>query len=146
MSSSFGNTVNLLDSPNEMFGKIMSLADEYIIKYFMLLTRVSLDVIKEYEKFLEDGGNPRDVKLKLASEIVRMYHTQKDAENAQSYFVETFSNKKIPQNIQEVSPKDYDIISVLMQIGWTSSKSDARRLLQQGGIKIDWNCYKRSRN
>lgn len=137
MSSSWGNTVNLFDVPNEMYGKMMSLNDNFIIKYFILTTRVEIDKIKEYEKILESGLNPKDIKMKLAYEIVRFYHSEKDAQDAQDYFIRTFSKKEIPINPPEFKPNKYDIVSVLVETKLVSSKSEARRTIEQGGVKID---------
>ncbi|BFD24843.1 MAG: tyrosine--tRNA ligase [Candidatus Parcubacteria bacterium] len=138
MSSSFGNTVNLLDEPNEMFGKIMSLKDEFIIKYFTLLTRLDLEIITSYEKELASGANPRDYKMILAAELVKMYHSEAEAAAATEYFVNTFSKKEIPSaEIDEFSPQDYSLGAVLLASGLASSKSEIRRLLEQGGIKVD---------
>ena len=137
MSSSFGNTVNLLDEPNEMFGKIMSLKDEFIIKYFTLLTRLDLEIITSYEKELASGANPRDYKMILAAELVKMYHSEAEAAAATEYFVNTFSKKEIPSaEIDEFSPQDYSLGAVLLASGLASSKSEIRRLLEQGGIKL----------
>ncbi len=137
MSSSFGNAVNLFDTPNDMFGKIMSLKDEFIIKYFTLLTRVEMKLVNEYEISLKKGVNPRDIKIKLASEIVRMYHSKKDAQSAEEYFIKTFSNKEIPLDLPKLKPNKYDVISILIEAKLTSSKSEARRIIEQGGLKID---------
>ena len=137
MSSSFGNTVNLFDAPNDMFGKIMSLKDEFIIKYFTLLTRVDLEEIKTYEKELSAGANPRDMKLKLAHELVRMYHNAELADAAQEYFIKTISHKEIPDEVVEFKPSDYNLVAVLAESGLVSSKSDARRNIDQGGIKVN---------
>lgn len=137
MSSSFGNTVNLFDTPNDMFGKTMSLKDNFIIKYFTLLTRVDMKLISEYEASLNMGVNPRDFKMKLAFEIVRMYHSEKDARVAEDYFIKTFSKKETPINLSKFKPNKYDIISILIENKLTSSKSDARRIIEQGGVKID---------
>lgn len=137
MSSSWGNTVNLFDAPNEMYGKTMSLNDDFIIKYFILTTRVEIDKIKEYEKALESGSNPKDIKMKLAYEIVRFYHSEKDAKDAQDYFIRTFSKKEIPINPPKFKPSRYDIVSVLVETKLMSSKSEARRTIEQGGVKID---------
>jgi tyrosyl-tRNA synthetase len=137
MSSSFGNTINLLDAPNEMFGKIMSLPDELIIRYFTLLTRLPMPVVGEYEQSLKAGENPRDLKLRLASEIVRMYHSEADAKLAEDYFINTFSKKEIPDNLPEFKPNQYDLISVLVESKLASSKSDASRTIEQGGVKIN---------
>lgn len=137
MSSSFGNTVNLFDEPNDMFGKVMSLKDEFIIRYFTLVTRVEMATIKGYEKSLKEGANPRDIKMKLASEIVRMYHSEKDAILAQEYFIKTVSNKEVPDEIKEFKPSEYNIVSILVEAELASSKSDAKRTIEQGGVKVN---------
>lgn len=137
MSSSFGNTVNLLDIPNDMFGKIMSLKDEFIIKYFTLLTRVEMKIVSGYEKELKSGINPRDIKIKLASEIVRMYYSDKEAQAAVEYFTKTISNKEVPDEIIEFKATKYDIISILVDTKLESSNSNARRTVEQGGVKIN---------
>jgi len=137
MSSSFGNTINLLDTSNDMFGKIMSLKDDLIIKYFTLLTRVEMKTIDEYKSQLSSGANPRDIKMKLAFEIVRMYHSEKDADIARNYFVKTFTHKEVPSDIPQFKPVSYDIISILVESRLVSSKSEARRVINHGGVKID---------
>lgn len=137
MSSSWGNTVNLLDEPNEMFGKLMSLKDEFIIKYFILLTRIELSLIEKYEKEIKNGANPRDYKMKLAYNIVKYYHSKNKAIKAQEYFIKTISNKEIPDKILEFKPLKYDLLTVLIQGGYVSSKSDGRRIISQNGVKIN---------
>lgn len=136
MSSSFGNTVNLFDAPNDMFGKIMSLKDEFIIKYFTLLTRVDLELIKGYEKELQAGANPRDIKMRLASELVKMYYSDSEAVAAQDYFIKTISHKEMPDEVAEFKPSDYSLINILAEAGLATSKSDARRTIDQGGVKV----------
>ena len=137
MSSSFGNTINLLDSANDMFGKIMSLKDEFIIKYFTLLTRVPLEIINEYETSLKTGANPRDIKIKLGFEIVQMYHSKEKAKIAKDYFIKTFSKKQVPVNIPKIKPKEYNLVSILTEAKLVKSKSEARRVIKQKGIKIN---------
>ena len=137
MSSSFGNTINLFDTPNDMFGKIMSLKDDLIIKSFILLTRVEMKTINEYKTHLKDSANPRDIKMKLALEIVRMYHSKEDADDAREYFVKTFTQKEIPSDIPQFKPTSYNIVLILVESKLVSSKSEARRILDHGGIKID---------
>ncbi len=137
MSSSLGNTVNLFDTPNDMLGKIMSLNDEFIIKYFTFLTRIDKEVIAGYEEALNSGSSPRDIKMKLAFEIVRFYHSEKEAKDAQDFFIRTFSNKEIPENLPNFTPNKYDLTSILIEAGFASSKSDARRIIEQGGVKIN---------
>jgi tyrosyl-tRNA synthetase len=137
MSSSYGNTVNLFDSANDIFGKIMSLNDEFIIKYFTYLTRVDLEVVKGYEKDLASGTNPRDIKILLGKEIVRMYHNAEEAEKAEQYFINTFTKKEIPDDILEFVADDNNIVSFLIASGLVESKSEARRVIEQGGVKVD---------
>lgn len=138
MSSSFGNTINLLDAPADMFGKIMSVTDELIIKYFVLLTRVEMEIVNGYEKELKDGANPRDVKMKLAFEITKIYHGGDLAIKAQENFVNTFQHKEIPNDIEKFKVEEgMTIIDVLVKSGFAKSKSDARRAIEQGGVKIN---------
>lgn len=136
MSSSWGNTINLLDSSDDIFGKIMSLKDELIIKYFILLTRVNTQVIKEYEKNLKLGINPRDIKLKLANEIVSMYHSKNIANSSQSNWENTFSKKNAPEKISEIKIKKGSIlIDVLIENNIVKSKTIAKRLLEEKALK-----------
>lgn len=137
MSSSWGNTINLFDSANEMFGKVMSLKDELIIKYFILTTRVNMAEIEKYQKELTTGGNPRDYKMKLAFEIVRFYHSENDAQKAQEYFIKTFSKKETPDTMPEVKPSNYDIITAMVESGLSPTKSEARRVIEQKGVKLN---------
>ena len=133
MSSSWGNTVNLTDEPNDMFGKIMSIPDELIIKYFVHCTRIGMEEIKE-EKL-----NPRDAKLKLALEITKIYHSESEAQKAQEYFVNTFSKKEIPQDIKEVkvSEGETKVTEFIVLAGLATSKSDARRKIEQNGVAME---------
>jgi len=137
MSSSWGNTVNLMDTPNDMFGKIMSLTDGLIIRYFTLLTRVDTDVIAGYETQLKNGTNPRDVKMALGHELVRMYHGEKEADTAKSYFVSTFTNKETPTEMPEVRLSSYELLSALIEAKAVTSKSEGRRVLEQKGVKVN---------
>ena len=137
MSSSYGNTINLFDSPNDIFGKIMTVSDNLIIKYFTMLTRVDLDVIDGYKKEMDSGVNPRDIKIKLGHALVTMYHSEKEADTAVEYFVNTFTKKEIPTDIPEFKPSDYNVVAILIESGLVPSKGEVRRLLEQGGIKID---------
>lgn len=137
MSSSWGNTINLNDSPRDMFGKIMSLKDELILKYFEYVTRVEMETIHDYQNAMESGENPRDYKLKLAREIVSMFYSGEVADTEQKYFIETFSKKEIPTDIREFKPQDNNLLAVLVEAGLCSSNSDARRVLEQGGVKVN---------
>jgi tyrosyl-tRNA synthetase len=137
MSSSVGNTINLTETPNDMFGKVMSLQDDLIIRYFVLLTRVEMKEVKRFEKEMKEGENPRNIKIKLAKEIVKMYHSQKKAVDAENYFVKTFSKKETPEEMMEIRPKDYNIVEVLKESNLTLSKGEARRVMSQGGVKVN---------
>jgi tyrosyl-tRNA synthetase len=139
MSSSFGNTVNLFDAPNDMFGKIMSLKDEFIISYFIFTTRLPLSQIEEYEKEIKNGANPKDTKLKLAFEITKIYHGDVAAQDSQDYWISTFSKKEIPDEMIIFKPADgeYFVGNVLVGTGFVTSNSEARRAIEQGGVKIN---------
>jgi tyrosyl-tRNA synthetase len=136
MSSSFGNTVNLFDEPKDMYGKIMSLKDEFVVTYFTLATRVPLETVEQYEAELAGGVNPRDIKMRLAFEITKIYHGEKAASDAQNYWVSTFSKKEIPDDVPTFKATARDIVSVLVDSALVSSKSEARRAIEQGGVKI----------
>ena len=137
MSASWGNTINFNDAPNDMFGKIMSITDNLIVKYFTYLTRVSMTEVKAVENALAGGSNPRDYKLKLAYEIVKLYHGVKAAAKAQKNFIKTFSKKEKPEDMKELSPKALEIVSVLVEAGFAASTSQARRAIEEGGVKIN---------
>lgn len=147
MSSSWGNTVNLLDTPNEMFGKIMSLKDEYIIKYFKFCTRLSLEQISQYEGQLKNRENPRNIKIILAKEIVAMYHSEKEAQKAKDEFNKIHRDKELPSEIEElkISPGSYSIIDLLclpagrQATPLAPSKNEARRLVEGNAVSININ-------
>lgn len=137
MSSSWGNTVNLLDTPNDMFGKIMSLKDEFIIRYFTFATRVPKETIETYSKALKSESNPRDIKMKLAYELVRMYNSDNAAKQAQEFFVKTFTKKELPSDIRDFVTEKFDLASVLLDSKAIASKSEVRRILAQNGVKVN---------
>lgn len=137
MSSSWGNTINLFDEANEMYGKVMSLKDELIIKYFILTTRVEKETIAQYEAELLSQKNPKDYKMKLAFELVRFYHSEKEAVAAQEYFTKTFSQKETPEDLPKITPSKYDIITTLVEAGFAPTKSEARRIIEQKGVKVN---------
>lgn len=137
MSSSWGNTINLNADPNEMFGKVMSLRDGLIIRYFILVTRVPVNTVKKYEKEIRAGANPRDYKMKLAYELVRFYHSEKEASKAEEYFVNTFSKKITPQKSISIEAAGLVVSAALIKARICSSKNEVTRLIKQGGIKIN---------
>ncbi len=137
MSSSWGNTINLTDTPREMFGKVMSLPDELILSYFVHCTRLAMGEVAEIKETLEGGSNPRDAKLRLAREIVRLYHSEQAAEEAETYFVETFSKKTVPEDIREETVEAGTLLAdALTDLGLAESKSDAKRKIEQGGVEF----------
>ncbi|MCD6429483.1 tyrosine--tRNA ligase [bacterium] len=140
MSTSWGNVVTIVEDPNNMYGKIMSMKDELIPLYFELCTTVPLQEIKEIEKGMKGGKiNPRDAKARLAFEIVAFYHGKTKAKEAEKEFVRVFKEKKEPQKIRKffAPKKEYPIVELLVGLGFAKSKSDAKRLIIQGGVKID---------
>ncbi|HLC63979.1 MAG TPA: tyrosine--tRNA ligase [Patescibacteria group bacterium] len=139
MSSSWGNVINLTDRPKDMFGKVMSVPDGLIMKYFTLATRAPLADLKGVEFQLKSGANPRDVKAKLAREIVKLYHNEKEALVAEEAFNRQFKDKEVPDDVREVrlSSARLDIVDLLVETKLVSSKSGARRMVEQGGVRID---------
>ncbi|MDQ5883228.1 MAG: tyrosyl-tRNA synthetase [Patescibacteria group bacterium] len=137
MSSSWGNTINFLDDANNMFGKVMSMSDDLIIPYFTLLTRVPMEVIAEHEKSIKSFGfNPKDIKQKLAFEITKMYHSEKDASKALENWENTFSKKEIPKDIKEISIKGGTKLGeVLVKNNLLPSNSEFSRRLSGSAIK-----------
>lgn len=138
MSSSWGNTINLLDPTNEMYGKIMSLKDELIIKYFVLCTRIDFKIIEEYKKEIENGSNPRDLKAKLAKEIVKIYHGEKEALKAEEEFNRIFRDKELPADIPvfKTDKKLYPVLDLLCDTGLVKSKNEAKRLIEANAVEI----------
>lgn len=137
MSSSWGNVINLTDEPNDMFGKVMSVADGLIVKYFNLATRVPVKEIAKLEKELKNGANPRHIKKRLAEEIVTLYHGKKQAIAASNEFDRVFTQKEKPTDMPAVKVKSQNIIDLLVETRMVPSKSEARRLVQQGGVKLN---------
>lgn len=140
MSKSFGNSINLTDTPTDMFGKIMSLPDPLIIKYFTYLTTRGLEELSRMDSQIKDGSvNPRDLKVELAQAIITFYFGSDEAERATEEFARVFRNKGLPDDIPlyEVGFASCDIITLLSDYNLASSKSDARRMVKQGGVKVD---------
>ncbi len=137
MSSSWGNTINVTESPNEMFGKVMSIQDELIIKYFSLMTRVPMELVQQYAQDMKEGANPKEYKMKLGFELVRFYHSEEAAHLANAYFIDTFANKQIPTEMPLIRPQNYKLIPTLVESGLAKSTSDALRLISGGGIKVN---------
>jgi tyrosyl-tRNA synthetase len=128
-----------MDAPNDMFGKVMSIADDTIISYLVHATRVSVEDIEGMEREMKNETlNPRDAKIKLAREIVNIYHGEEAAREAEAYFVSTFSKHEVPSDIREVRlSREMSLLDFLVQEGFATSKGDARRKVEQGGVEID---------
>ncbi|MCE9628634.1 MAG: tyrosine--tRNA ligase [Candidatus Vogelbacteria bacterium] len=138
MSSSWGNTINLLDEPKDMFGKVMSLRDDLIGKYFEHCTTLPVAEVKKYQQQLEQGEiNPRDLKEILALEITKLYHGEEGAKEGQQYFQTVFRDKGLPEEIPEVKVTSANILDVLVETGLVESKSEARRVIDQGGVRMN---------
>lgn len=130
MSSSWGNVINLTDEPNDMYGKVMSLTDNLVEEYLMLTTRVPLSEISEILAL-----HPKEAKMRLARELVTLYHNQQAAERAEASFTATFSEGSIPEDIPHIAiAGPAAIIDILVSSGMAVSKSEARRLLEGGGV------------
>jgi tyrosyl-tRNA synthetase len=139
MSKSLDNYVALTDQPSDMFGKLMSLPDELIAPYYELCTDIELSVIEELVKTLAAGANPRDAKASLAREIVRLYHGEDQALAAEDAFNRQFRDKERPSEIPEVVIDDAEtrLSALLVSADLASSNSEARRLIEQGGVKLN---------
>jgi tyrosyl-tRNA synthetase len=139
MSKSLDNYIGITEEVNQIFGKVMSLPDILIAKYFELCTDIEMSKIKQIEGSMEsEAMNPRDAKLELAVEIVKIYHGDGKAKEAKEYFINTFSKKEIPQDILEIKIDDATkIVDLIVLAKFATSKSDARRKIEQGGVSID---------
>jgi len=138
MSQSLGNYIGINDSANEQFGKIMSIPDDLIYNYFELCTRVTEDELAEVEQLLKSETNPKDIKIKLAKEIVSIYHNKKEADKAAEEFVNVFSNKQKPTDVEKKSfTKNLNTLDLLLELEMVKSKSEARRLVEQKGVKVN---------
>ncbi|MBI5079412.1 tyrosine--tRNA ligase [Candidatus Wolfebacteria bacterium] len=140
MSKSYGNIIGINDKPNDMYGKIMSIKDELIPQYFELCTLLPLMEAREFRDGLKNKKiNPRDAKAKLAYEIVKIYHGEKSAAAAEKEFVKVFKEKEMPAEMPEIKlpEKETNILELLVKTKLTSSKSEAKRLIEQGGVKIN---------
>lgn len=139
MSTSWGNGIFITDTPNQMFTSIMAIKDELIIDYFRLSSNISKGDIENYQKQLESGANPRDIKLVLASSIVRRYYNEEETQKAQQYFEQLFSKQEIPENIETLSIaeiQDKRLFAVIAQV-FDVSNSEAKRSIQEGGVKVN---------
>ena len=141
MSKSLDNYVGVDEAPEDMFGKIMSISDELMWRWFELLSFKSSDEIKSLKKAAASGENPRDIKFLLAIEIVDRFHAEGDGEKCKENFLQRFQKGKLPENIEEIS-LDIEGSSILLanllkESGLTASVSESSRMIKQGAVKID---------
>lgn len=139
MSTSKGNTIYLNAAPNEMYGSIMSITDDLIIPYFTLLTRLPMKDVKKWESSIKEGENPKNAKMALAFEMVKFYNGEQAAQKAAEQFSATFSKGEAPKDMPVVKLKkgNYLVDTLLVELNLAASKSVARRLIDQGGVRID---------
>ncbi len=141
MSKSLNNYIGINDNPSEMYGKLMSVSDELMWRYFELLSFDSMDVINGYRKEIDGGTNPRDIKFRLASEIVARFHSESAARHAQEEFINRFRKGAMPEEIDEVTLDTQDgvlpIANLIKEAGLTQSTSEAMRMIKQGAVRID---------
>lgn len=139
MSKSYPeHCISINEDPKNMFGKLMSIPDELIMRYYILLTDVADSELKEVESQLESGANPRDIKLKLAYTITEEYCGKDGAEYGQNEFINVVSNKGIPSDIPECKIESgKNILDLLVELKFAASKGEAKRLIQGGGVKIN---------
>jgi len=142
MSKSLGNYIGINEPPDEMFGKIMSINDELMLKYYELLSHISIEELNELKKGIKEGKiNPRDAKEALAVEIVTRYHNKELAEKAKDRFIKLFRQKDIPDDILSVKIKDEGegvwIPKIMKEYGLVKSTSEAIRLIKQGAVRLN---------
>jgi len=141
MSKSLGNYVGIDEAPGEMFGKIMSISDELMWRWFDLLSFRSSEEIQLLKAQQKDGMNPRDIKISLAKEIIARFHDEKSADEAEHNFLNQFQKKNMPDNIEELSLEWVEpsilLPNLLKEAGMTESTSEAIRMIKQGGVRIN---------
>jgi tyrosyl-tRNA synthetase len=138
MSKSFNNTVDLVMPPNDIYGRIMSMSDDQILPYFVNVTDVPIEEVAALESSLHGGANPRDLKMRLAREIITQFHDSQAAREAEAYFVRTIQQREIPEEMpyHQISAA-INIVDLIAATGLAPSKSEARRLIAGGGVKLD---------
>jgi tyrosyl-tRNA synthetase len=140
MSKSLNNYIGITDSPTDMFGKIMSISDQLMWRYYQLLSFKSLDVIAEYRTKVADGANPRDIKIELAKELITRFHDSQSAQAAHNEFINRFQKGALPEDIPEIAltsdEGEMPIANLLKDAKLVVSTSEAMRLIKQGAVKI----------
>ncbi|MBI2995286.1 MAG: tyrosine--tRNA ligase [Candidatus Melainabacteria bacterium] len=143
MSKTFNNFISLNDAPNDIFGKTMSIPDELIIHYFSLVTNLSFNEIKKLEASLKSNVNPRDIKMLLADKLVSELYDKQVASKAQEAFVKQFRLNKIPEDVNEYQLNEsLKIVDLMYVTKMVLSKTEAKRLIEGGGVKLQSNKIK----
>lgn len=142
MSKSLNNYIGITDKPDDMFGKLMSISDDLMWRYFELLSFRPMSKIDEFKQQVEAGANPRDIKFLLAKEIITRFHSEADAEQAQQNFIARFQKGAMPDDIPEVEvgcdeSGEMGIAAVLNAAGLVSSNGEGFRMIKQGAVKLD---------
>lgn len=138
MSKSLGNYIGVAESPTEMFGKVMSISDELMWDWYDLLSFRPLTEITQLKQEVENGRNPRDIKVLLAKEIIARFHSEADAEAAEQEFINRFQKGAMPEDMPELTFEgEMGLANLLKEAGLVASTSEANRMVQQGGVKID---------
>jgi tyrosyl-tRNA synthetase len=141
MSKSLNNYIGIDESPNEIFGKSMSIPDELMIKYYKLATDLTMDEIDALEAGIKEGTiHPRDAKMDLGAKFVEMYHGKAAAEEAKTYFQTVFQKRSLPTDLPEVEwtgESEVWVVDLLVELKMMSSKGEARRMVQNGGVKLN---------
>lgn len=137
MGKSEGNAVSLSDSPEDIFGKVMRWTDEMIERGFELCTRVDMDEMKRMLLAIYHGANPRDAKLRLAYEVTKTFLGEAAAEQGQKHFASVIQSNEKPEDITDLTPSAYDIVTVLVDAGFVKSKTEAKQNIEGGGVKVN---------
>ncbi|ALQ07228.1 MULTISPECIES: tyrosine--tRNA ligase [Pseudoalteromonas] len=141
MSKSLGNYIGITDAPNDMFGKIMSISDVLMWRYYDLLSALSIEEIAAQKERVEQGTNPRDIKIELAKELIARFHSEEDAQAAHNDFIQRFQKKALPDEIPELTVTIAEdailIANLLKEANLVVSTSEAMRMIKQGAVKLN---------
>lgn len=140
MSKSLNNYIGITDAPNDMFGKVMSISDELMWRYYDLLSFRPISEIEGLKAKVAEGVNPRDIKIDLAKELIARFHSEDDAEQAHQDFIKRFQKNALPDEIPEVAvaaTEAMPIANLLKEAGLVASTSEANRMIKQGAVKLD---------
>ncbi|MBE0369202.1 tyrosyl-tRNA synthetase [Pseudoalteromonas aurantia 208] len=141
MSKSLGNYIGITDAPTEMFGKVMSISDDLMWRYYELLSALSLEEIASLKEEVTNGRNPRDIKIEFAKEMIARFHSEEDAQAAHQDFIQRFQKNALPDDIPELTIEIADattfITALLKEAGLVASTSEAMRMIKQGAVKLN---------